>query len=262
MMTRSQNWLSSVSDMMSALMMIFLFIAISYMIVTERAKKAEIQKNEQLEKDKLSLVKEKIKLLETKVAVQSIAYRYQYLKEDIYRALVNEFAEDLPIWRAEIEKASNIIRFKEPEILFSPGDSVLKNKFEIILAEFFPRYINILTQERFVHDIAEVRIEGHTSSDWHKTTELNQRYLNNARLSQERAFSVLEYCFALKASDQHKKWLISTLRANGLSFANPIIGKEGEEDQEKSRRVEFRVITKAEEKVYDILELYSSDETN
>ena len=43
------------------------------------------------------------------------------------------------------------------------------------------------------------------------------------------------------------------LRANGLSFAKLILNEAGEEDVEKSRRVEFKVVTKAEEKLHRIL---------
>ena len=48
------------------------------------------------------------------------------------------------------------------------------------------------------------------------------------------------------------EWLIKLLRANGVSFANPVF-KNGVENVEQSRRVEFRVITKVESKIADIL---------
>jgi len=49
------------------------------------------------------------------------------------------------------------------------------------------------------------------------------------------------------------------LRANGLSFANPVLTADGSEDSERSRRVEFRVLTKTEDKIYRILQKSQSD---
>ena len=49
-------------------------------------------------------------------------------------------------------------------------------------------------------------------------------------------------------------WLINTLRANGLSFASPIFNPDGMVNAERSRRVEFRVITRATEKIRRIIE--------
>ena len=78
---------------------------------------------------------------------------------------------------------------------------------------------------------------------------MESRYLGNAELSQARAFEVLKYCFNQKAIDSQKNWLIEVLRANGLSFAKPL------EDESKSRRVEFRVITKADKNLQAIVDL-------
>ena len=76
--------------------------------------------------------------------------------------------------------------------------------------------------------------------------------MHNARLSQDRAFTVLYYLFSLNTINQHQEWLISVFRANGLAFAKKIV-IDGEEDKNKSRRVEFRVITNTEERIEAIL---------
>src|SRR5215472_5781181 len=44
--------------------------------------------------------------------------------------------------------------------------SELKPEFQAILQDFFPRYVRILTSSKYRDAISEVRIEGHTSSDW------------------------------------------------------------------------------------------------
>ena len=43
----------------------------------------------------------------------------------------------------EIDK-DGTIRFKEPEVFFSKGESELKTQFKDILDSFFPRYINVI----------------------------------------------------------------------------------------------------------------------
>jgi outer membrane protein OmpA-like peptidoglycan-associated protein len=65
-------------------------------------------------------------------------------------------------------------------------------------------------------------------------------------LSQERASNVLTYCYDLNNSiiTSNLTWLQNNLRANGMSFSK-LLYKQGTkiEDKERSRRVEFKVLT-------------------
>ena len=219
----SNQWVS-ISDMMSGLMLVFLFISIGYMIEVEDEK-------------------EKIK---------NIAVAYNQSKIALNQALKEEFEKDLSKWNAEILD-NNTIGFKSPDILFEKGKSDIKDKFKSILDDFFPRYIKILTEQRFKEEIDEIRIEGHTSSSWGNAVSKIDRYIHNAKLSQDRAFQVLNYCINLYEVQDKFDWLIKLFRANGVSFAKPII-ENGIENKKLSRRVEFRVITKIEDKIYKILE--------
>ena len=60
--------------------------------------------------------------------------------------------------------------------------------------------------------------------------------------------------------NSNREWLRSVLTANGLS-SSKLIMQDGEEDKELSRRVEFRIRTNAEERIGEILESESTDET-
>ncbi len=71
-------------------------------------------------------------------------------------------------------------------------------------------------------------------------------------LSQNRAKSVLVYSYNITNSVNNKIFLENVFRANGMSFSN-LIKKNGKENIQASQRVEFRVITKAEEKIYEII---------
>ena len=218
----SRVWIS-VSDMMTGLMMVFLFISVVFM--------------EQINKDKQ--------------AVQNIAITYKKNQDDLHRSLILEFEKDLTRWDAGILD-DGTVRFYKPEVLFDEGSKAIKPKFQEILAEFFPRYIELLASDRYRENIEEVRIEGHTSSSWEDSRSLEDRYLNNALLSQQRSFVILEYCFKLPQITSYQPWLTKVLRANGLAFAATVL-IDGQEDASRSRRVEFKVKTKADERIHDIL---------
>ncbi len=222
-MKENREWLS-ISDMMAGLMMVFLFIAVVFM--------------QKINKDKVAMIE--------------IASTYADTKIKLNQALHKEFDKDLEKWGAEILH-DNTIRFKNPEVLFTISSSQIREKFKEILKDFSPRYLNILTDKTFKKDIIELRVEGHTSSIWEKEPSTQTAYLNNARLSQDRAFSVLNYLFTLPSVAEHEKWLIKVFRANGLAFAKKII-ENNIENPGKSRRVEFRTITNTEERIKQILE--------
>ena len=216
-----EHWIS-VSDLMAGLMVIFLFIAITYI------------RDIRIERDQ----------------IRQIAVAFDETKSRLYEALEEEFRDDLPRWNAELDRQTLSLRFQEPEILFDSQSTNLKDKFRLILADFFPRYLRVLRS--FEDSIEEVRVEGHTSSEWQGARDGDDAYFRNMDLSQGRTRAVLEYCLLLPAVLDSKQWAIRYLTANGLSSSKPIIG-EGEEDRERSRRVEFRVRTNAETQIVRIL---------
>ncbi len=112
-------------------------------------------------------------------------------------------------------------------------------------------YLDILTNNKYKKQIKEIRVEGHTSSIWKNATR-EQSYINNMSLSQNRAKSVLAYSYNITSATNNKAFLENVFRANGMSFSK-LIKENGEENIQASQRVEFRVITKAEEKIYEII---------
>ena len=116
-----------------------------------------------------------------------------------------------------------------------------------------PRYIELLASN-FSGVIEEVRIEGHTSSEWKNSSEL-EAFTYNMKLSQDRTRSVLDYSINLQDVRQHTQWMIKTVSANGLSSARTVVNKNtGLEDRDLSKRVEFKVKTKAQEALFTIIE--------
>ncbi len=222
------HWVS-VSDLMAGLMMIFLFISVSYMmqVNTERAQ------------------------------IKDVAVTYSRLQSNLYDDLLNEFTEDLKKWNAEIDRETLSVRFKEPDVLFERGKSNLKVEFVEILKDFFPRYVSIIGSNKYKGDIEEIRIEGHTSSEGLTKYQTEQQaYLYNMKLSQDRTRSVLKYILSLNALRPFEDvdWLRLHLTANGLSSSKTITNSKGIEDKKLSRRVEFRIKTNAQKRIIEILE--------
>ena len=102
--------------------------------------------------------------------------------------------------------------------------------------------------------IEELRIEGHTSSIWNTDVSDHQAYLYNMQLSHARTFSVLEFTLGLRSVEEHYQWIQPKLTANGLSSSRVIRGADGEEDRASSRRVEFRIRTKIEDDVLQLID--------
>jgi len=219
-----EHWIA-VSDLMSGLMMLFLLIAVMYLVIVER-------KNDEIER---------------------VVVLYEDLREELYSDLLTEFAADLPRWGAELNEDLKF-RFTNTDLLFEEGESDLKPEFASILSDFFPRYMAILSSPTYRDDILEVRIEGHTSSSWSQARSEEDAYLLNMALSQERTRTTLGYLLTLDAVAHEKDWLRERLTANGLSSSQLIVNSTGQEDAERSRRVEFVVITDAETRLSTILQ--------
>jgi len=215
-------WLS-IGDLMAALLLIFMLLLIGTML----------------------------RLQEEFDSKSDIAERYKELQIDIYNDLYKEFETDLPVWQAEIDSTLTI-RFKEPDVLFDAGDSELKESFLGILADFFPRYIQVLRNEKYIDHIKEIRIEGHTSVEGRYNMDADESYFYNMKLSQDRTRSVLRFSLNQLEADVFE-WTRDRTTANGLSSVKPISDNETESGRKQNRRVEFRIKTDAEEQIRQML---------
>lgn len=303
----SQHWLT-ISDLMSGLMIIFIFIAISFMRSTylekEKVKKIEIQYEElilkdksldeairelneikekndvlQLEKDKLTeklaqldnfnaVLDEKEKISQELTQIRGIAEAYQNNQLAIYEALKKVFPDDElseDKLNAEIDKKTLTFIFKSSDSLFDNASANLKEKYKQALTVFFPKYIQAVLP--YKDSISEIRIEGHTSSEWNvfpkeiKNKDIDVKdlygYFGNMNLSQDRTNSVLNYVLndlRTEIPNEYRKWLRDHTAAVGLSSSKPILDENGNEDKNKSRRVTFRIITNADSKIQQILQ--------
>lgn len=230
---KNSYWIA-LSDIMTALMLVFLLLFSLYMLkVNENSKVVNLQ--EQLEKS------------------QAIPKNYKELRLNLTALLREEFKDDLSKFNAVIGDDLTI-RFNKPEILFKTGEAELSKDFEKILDNFFPRYLKIITDKNIIDNIDEIRIEGHTSSVWNDASA-DDAYLKNMALSSKRAQSVLEYILRhSKEGDFLKKHFraIGFASAKTLDDNSNLTSKSGlKENYLNSQRVEFRVITNIEDKLKD-----------
>lgn len=226
---RKEDFWPSVTDMMSGLMLIFLFISIIYL------------------KDNTDKINKLVIITED----------FEDTEKSLYEKLDKEFKNDIDDWNAEIDPQSLSVIFKEPDVLFDKNSFQLKNRFKIILNDFFPRFIKILKDD-FKNDIKSVRIEGHTSSETLSKTGTDFAYIGNMELSQNRASSVLNYVLEETINWKEDDWTRSKLQAVGFSSSkikNKTIDNKIMIDEISSRRVEFKVVTKTQEKLYDIVKI-------
>ena len=199
---QDDQWIS-ISDMMAGLMVVFLFIAI-------------INLKDQTDKLK----------------------SFEILQDRIYNELHEEFRDDLNKWVAEIDRETLTVSFREPKIQFSTGSSEVKNEFKNILNDFYPRYLDVLWD--FKNDIDELRIEGHTSTTWQKASSIDDAYIKNMSLSQDRSKNVLIHILGLNLGS-NKNWAKDKIIANGMSSSKLLLKENGDEDKIRSQRTEFRV---------------------
>ena len=221
--SEEEQWIS-LSDLMTGLMLIFMLIAVAYMVMHE----SEMQRKET----------ERFKL-------KQVAEIYDQVRRELYEELMTEFGKDLPVWDAEITQ-DLAFRFKNPDILFTTGEHELKPQFQDILSDFFPRYARIITAPKYEGTITEVRIEGHTSSLWSSRRSTEEAYFLNMELSQSRTRSALRFVLGLPEIQSNLDWLRKHLTANGLSSSQLIKHDDGSEDIERSQRVEFHIRTNSE----------------
>ena len=210
------HWIP-LSDLMTGMMMIFMVVAAAFMLRVEQT---------------------------TTMVVKD----YAETKRDLQRALQKEFKDNLKQWNAEM-LGDMTLRFDDPATQFQTGSAELRPQFRTNLAQFFPRYAKLLSGPRYRDAVKEVRIEGHTSTFWNRGVDERTAYFRNMALSQERTRSALEFVIGLERDPARAKWLRAHMTANGLSSSHPILRKDGSVDELASQRVEFRIVTNAEDRM-------------
>lgn len=227
------NWISF-SDIMTVLMIIFLFISISYMM---QVKKEQAQRDEIFEEFKAT-------------------------KEELYNELNTVFKDDFQKWDVQLDKDLSI-KFTNPDVLFQSGRTDIRPYFSEILNKFLPKYFDIILQKKYQDKISEIRVEGHTDNVPAPQYDKDP-YIANTLLSQERSAEVIkhfrEMVYFKNLSTKDITLIEYLLTANGLSYGRTVddngnltINSNRPINNEKSRRVEFRIITTSDKLIDKVL---------
>lgn len=232
-MSKKESFWIPYADLMTVLMVIFLFISLSYMGLVQYQKKQQ----------------------------DKIFEEYKQTKENLFNELKETFKNDFQRWNLELDKDLSI-KFTNPNVLFQSGKSDITPVFQAILSEFFPKYLKVIMQDKYQTKIAEIRIEGHT--DDVPILKTDDPYIDNIQLSQDRSRNVLQFLRSTNAyknlNTEKEQLLQFWLTANGLSYGRtldsdkkPTFYSKRPIDKEKSRRVEFRIVTTSEMLVEQVI---------
>jgi flagellar motor protein MotB len=228
------NWISF-SDVMTGLMVVFMFIALSYIMEVQK-KQAEIN----------DIIKE-----------------YKETQAKIYNELDRTFTDRFRDYNLKVNPDLSI-QITDANALFPvqfyDQEVMLTDRFQKFLNEFSPLFYNIILKKEYADDISEVRIEGHTAIQTPEKEFENDYYQKMLILSQKRSNKVLDYMMGMdfynKLSREQKNLLRYITTANGLAYGKALDG-DGKFKYltgkaihtEKSMRVEFRIVTNSQKVV-------------
>lgn len=224
----SALWIS-MSDMMTGLMLIFLLIAVAFMYQVQLK-----------QKDK-----------------NKILVEYNESNLQLYKELNSSFKDKEKVWWMKINSDLEI-KFNKKDINFETDKYFVPENFKNILKDFIPKYLKIINNKKYSDKITEIKILGHT---WEcKDFEYEECLV----LSQRRANSVLIYLQNTpefkNLSNKDKEKLNFWFTANWMwdwklldkNWKYIYLSKE-KPDNQKSRRVEFKIITNSDSVIKNII---------
>lgn len=187
--------------------------------------------------------------------VESAFKSYSDMKDKIYDDLSAEFSQDMGRWNATLDKNDLSIKFfmddSAPRVMFKPGSGHQTEYYDELISDFCPRYYKVLRPVVESSLVTEIKVEGHTSSEWRAGASESESYYSNLSLSQDRAKNVMVTCLkSIEAADPvnfipfRKK-----TTANGVAFSKVITDESGHERAGASRRVEFKIVTSFDDNI-------------
>lgn len=277
---QEQSYWQSYSDMMAALLLIFvLIIAITLSIYKQKTTDLE-QTRIELDSAKTDLDKyrEEIALsnqeLEASLASLQEAYAVSemtqaeladaYLAIDSARAelaatkselqdivgirtdIIGELQNTFQDSSMKVDPQTGSITFSS-DVLFRYNSSTLTADSKNTLKSIIPMYLDVLLQESYRPYIAEIIIEGHTDTDG--------TYQSNMKLSYNRANAVADFCQDPKNGLTKEKieQLQKLLTVNGRSYSDPVYQENTSQvNMPASRRVEIKFRLREDEMINKI----------
>ena len=289
------SYWQSYSDMMAALLLIFILIIAKTLAIykqkttaLEKTQLALDQAKEQLnltmedlERSKAEIEKSNEELASSLAELQQAYEQAALTQEELNKAYleIENARNELTVTKNELQdivgvrtdiigalqSAFNNSSMKvdaqtgsitfSSDVLFRYNSATLTADSRKTLKEIIPMYLDVLLQDQFRGYIAEIIIEGHTDTDG--------GYRSNMELSYERANAVADFCLDKKngLSETKIEQLQQILTVNGKSWSSPIYksGTSGEVDMAASRRVEIKFRLKEDEMIEKISGILSRE---
>ncbi len=211
-------------------------------LLEQQESEAEVQR-ELLKQQKSELTTKEDSLNKTTAQLEELS-RLVGVKAEIIESLSEEFEQSE--LHVKVDKSSGAITF-DSSVVFDTNSYTLTDAGKQFLQVFIPKYISVLLQKTYKDYISEIIIEGHTDT--------KGDYIYNLDLSQQRANVVAAYCLDEQTSPLEMKQievLRTLVTANGRSFSDPILKRNGEVDMDASRRVVFKFRVKDEEMIEEM----------
>lgn len=143
-LSREDEWVS-LSDIMTSLMLVFLFIAVYFIVSTKDIIEFPkvFQRNEVL------------------------------LHSELNKVLKNNLSK----WGADLD-TTGLVRFNNSQFIqFDTGSSDLSPQFKSVIDEFFKNYLTVVMKPEIEKNIKEIYIEGHTSTYWSRNSSKQESYI-------------------------------------------------------------------------------------
>lgn len=198
----SSDFSSSLTDMMTSLMVIFILLLVNYL---------------KEETDKAGQIIDKTK----------------EIKAELEESLQVKFP-DIKVKQDEKDPFTLVIVVPKERLRFKLNDYSLHAEDVLFLDAFIPSFLPILCSEGFEPYLSSVVVEGH--ADQSGSDELN------LKLSQNRAFEVMQY--TVQHAEEDQGCFLALSSASGRGESEPVM-IDGKPDDALSRRVEFKVRVKS-----------------
>lgn len=246
----------SYSDMMAALLLVFILIiaSASYEISVktkdfEDQKKAFEDQKKEFEENKKKLEEMTARAKELEEQVDAIVGVQKGIVENLKDAF-----DEASIEGVTIDEETGAISF-DSNILFEFNQKELKPEGKEYIDKFFAKYIDIILDTQYQDHVAEIIIEGHTDDDG--------GFNRNLELSQQRALEVAKYCVGTnnRVFKGNKKKLerareIISVNGRGSNDLKYFDDDKQVVDKDKSRRVEIKFRLTADEMIRDMAAIF------
>jgi chemotaxis protein MotB len=242
-----EYWMSY-SDLMAGLVLVFVLLLV-YFITLSKTQLEERQRELDAQSGKISSQTKQLSRLDEEVS-QVLGVR-----EALLARVKTRFEE--AGGEITFDDATGAVRLGS-KILFEEGSDDLSREGKRTLDRVIPLYYEaLLGDERLRGNVDQIIFEGHTNSNFSKSSDADRAYLFNLRLSQRRAYAAMEYIIE---QDVGSSYGAKTLLA-AIGYSNSRLIYEGDgatEDKERSRRLEIRFRLKDEEALSSLRSAFGS----